>query len=293
MQLRRKVVLIVISSILLAAVPGAALVYGLAQRSVLANESVALEKQTAVVADLAMQRFARGKPKLMSFALVLEKELAKPIRPEDLAAFDALAQHDADGAWRNRREGYDGRNEAGLFLPPGDEKDNEQKVRHLRIKQVMDTFGAAASEPLENVWYLSPERGEVIFDRNIPEFTFNMKADTDYTQTPWLTFTSPRLNPNREFRFTPPLFDPVANFWMVSALYPLYVNGQWIGSLGEDMQYRRGPARGFRVPAGKLARPALGIGSGRPVAWHTGDRTGPCGRVHRHFPSLSGHQRNA
>ena len=235
MQLRKKMVLIVIASILLTAVPGAALIYRFAERNIRVSASSKLEETTATLAQLAMQRFAEGKPKLSALARLLQQELAQPIRPDELAAFHETMERNPDGAWRNRKPGYDGKHEAGIFLPPDAELSDLQKIRHLRIKQVMDTFGAAASKPLENVWYLSPQRSEIIFDRALPEFVFDMNADTDYTQTPWLTYTSPQLNSGREFRFTPPLYDPVPKLWMVSAVYPLYINGQWIGSLGEDM----------------------------------------------------------
>jgi len=236
MHVRRKMVLIVTASILLTAVPGAALIYSYAQRSILASEAAVLKKVTAGFAASAMQRFAQGKPKLAALAHLLEKELAPPVRPEEIAAFHKTMQRNADGVWRNRKPGYDGNSEAGIFLPPNTQENDTQKVLHLRIKHVMDSFGAAASKPLENVWYLSPHRSEIIFDRTFPEFAFDQQADNDYTGTPWVTYTSPRLNPKREFRFTPPLFDPVPRVWMVSALYPLYLKDQWIGSLGEDMQ---------------------------------------------------------
>jgi diguanylate cyclase (GGDEF)-like protein/PAS domain S-box-containing protein len=236
MDVRKKMVLIVTASILLTAVPGATLIYGYAQRSILANESVVLENATAGFTASVMQRLAQGEPKLASLAHILEKELAKSIQPGEIEAFHKIMERNSDGVWRNRRQGYDGRYEAGVFLPPNAQEGDVQKVRHLRIKHIMDTFGAAASKPLENVWYLSPHRSEIIFDRTFPDFAFDQKADNDYTQTPWVTYTSPQLNPKREFRFTPPLFDPVPKVWMVSALYPLYVDGRWIGTLGEDMQ---------------------------------------------------------
>lgn len=236
MDVRRKLVLIVSASILLTAVPGAALIYNYAQHKILANESSILEKVTAGLAATATQRFAQGEPKLKSLAHLLEDELEKPIRPGEVTFFYNSMERNSDGVWRNRKPGYDGLNEAGIFLPPNPTESDMQKVRHIRIKRVMDIFGAAANKPMENVWYLSPHRSEIIFDRTFPEFAFDQKSDNDYTKTPWVTYTSPELNPRREFRFTPPLYDPVPKVWMVSALYPLYVHDQWIGSLGEDMQ---------------------------------------------------------
>ncbi len=236
MNIRQKVILIVMASILVTAVPGIALIYSYAQRSILATESAELEHSTARIAKSVEYRFSKSKPKLASFAHVLEKELAKPIKPSEIEAFHSIMEMNPDGVWRNRKTSYNGSLEAGIFLPKNTNESDKQKIQHLRIKNAMDTFGAAASEPFENIWYLSLDRSEIIFDRALPEFVFEQKHDNDYTQTPWVTYTSPQLNPQRETKFTPPLFDPVPKIWMVSAIYPLYVDGKWIGSLGEDMQ---------------------------------------------------------
>jgi|GEM_PF-708653 len=236
MDIQKKIVAIVTASILLTVVPGAWLMYNFAEHRMLEAASEKLNQMTAGFAGVAMQRFSQGEPKLKALARILEKELAQPEQPQELLAFKQTLQLNPDGVWRNRQPGFDGLNESGVFLPASAALSDAQKVWHLRIKKTLDTFGAAASQPLENVWYLSPQRSEIIFDRAYPEFAFEQKADNDYTQTPWVTGTSPTLNPQRVFTFTPPLFDPVPKVWMVSAIYPLYVGGQWIGSLGEDMQ---------------------------------------------------------
>ena len=236
MDIQKKIVAIVTASILLTVVPGAWVIYNYAENRVLETASVKLNQMTAGFAAVAMQRFSQGEPKLKALARILEKELGQPVQAAELAAFNQTLEVNPDGVWRNRQPGFDGVNESGVFLPASAATSDAQKVLHLRIKRTLDTFGAAASKPLENIWYLSPQRSEIIFDRSYPQFAFEQKADNDYTQTPWVTGTSPKQNPQRAFGFTPPLYDPVPKVWMVSAIYPLYVDGQWIGALGEDMQ---------------------------------------------------------
>ncbi len=235
MSLRQKMVLIVITGILISAVLGTALIYELVQRKVLAHEIDNLQKVTAKFTSIAAQRFSECEPKLKNLARLLEVELSKPIQQNEIKSFHQLFEQNADGVWRSRKPNLNGQFEADIFLPPNAQENDAQKIQHLRIKRIMDIFGAAATKRSENVWYLSPNRSEVIFDKNYPDFVFEQQADNDYTQTPWVTYATPKLNPNRELRFTPSLFDPVPKVWMVSAVYPLYVNNEWIGSLGEDM----------------------------------------------------------
>jgi diguanylate cyclase (GGDEF)-like protein/PAS domain S-box-containing protein len=236
MNIRQKMVLIVISGILLSATLGTTLIYKFVQREVLASEAMTLEKITSKFTAVASRRFSEPEIKLKSLAKLLESELNKPIKKDEIKAFHQLMEKNADGVWRNKKEKFDGKQESGIFLPPNAKESDLQKIQHLRIKKTMDVFGASASRYLENVWYLSPHRSEVIFDKIFDNFVFDLPADNDYTQTPWVTYTNPELNPSHLFRFTPPIFDPISKIWMIGAIYPLYANNQWIGSLGEDIQ---------------------------------------------------------
>ncbi len=235
LNIRQKMGFIVITGVLMSAVLGTALIYELVQRKILANEIDNLQKVTAKFTSTSAQRFSESEPKLKSLARLLEMELSKPIQKGEIESFYQLFEKNLDGVWRSRKPSSNGEFEAGIFLPPNSQETDAQKIQHLRIKRIMDIFGASATKRFENVWYLSPNRSEIIFDKNYPNFVFEQQADNDYTKTPWVTYSTPELNPNRELRFTPPLFDPVPKVWMVSAIYPLYVNNEWIGSLGEDM----------------------------------------------------------
>lgn len=236
MDIRQKMAVIVIASILLTAMPSSILVYRYAQSQFLSHEITILIEITQRQADIASQRLLQGRAKLENLSRLLQVELSKPVKPGEIDEFYRGMSRYPDGVWRNRKPPFNGSNESGIFLPPNPQESDVQKIRHWRIKKIMDVFGSAASKRMENVWYLSLQRSEIIFDTTFPNFAFDQNANNDYTSTPWVTYASPDLNPERTFGFTPPLFDPVPRVWMVSALYPLYVGDEWIGSLGEDMQ---------------------------------------------------------
>lgn len=235
-DIQKKIALIIVASTLVTAIPSSFLAYRYIGDRFLTSELDELIEVTRHQAELATQRFSEARPKLEGLARVLQKELSKPIKAHEIDEFYDLMELNSDGVWRNKRSRYNGLTESGIFLPQNPQQSDSQKVLHLRIKQVMDTFGSAAHKRHENVWYLSPYRSEIIFDTTFPEFAFDQQADNDYTSTPWVTYTTPELNLHKKLVFTPPLFDPVPGVWMVSALYPLYLNDKWIGSLGEDMQ---------------------------------------------------------
>jgi diguanylate cyclase (GGDEF)-like protein/PAS domain S-box-containing protein len=228
--------LIVVASILLTAIPASVALYLYTREQILDNEISKLVTVTDSQAEVARQHLLESRPKLEGLARLLQAELAKPARAAELRRFYQTMQLNPDGIWRNIRPPYNGMTESGIFLPNSPQETDAQKILHMRIKSVMDSFGSAARRHMENVWYMDPYRSIVIFDTTFPNFVFTQKADHDYTQTPWVTYTMPAANPERKFGFTPPLNDPVTNTWMVSAIYPLYLHDQWIGALGEDMQ---------------------------------------------------------
>jgi len=236
MKINRKLVLIVVASILLTAIPASVALYLYTRGEILDNEIAKLVTVTNSQAEVARHRLLESKPKLEGLARLLQSELAKPIGAQEIRQFHRVMELNPDGIWRNRKPAFDGNTESGVFLPNSPQETDAQKILHMRIKDVMDSFGAAARRHTENVWYMDPYRSIVIFDTTFPDFVFTQKADHDYTQTPWVTYTMPAANPDRRFGFTPPLNDPVTGTWMVSAIYPLYLGDAWIGSLGEDMQ---------------------------------------------------------
>lgn len=236
MRIREKLGLIVITSMLVTAIPAAWWVTSYAKDKILNREIKNLLAVTQNQSEVASERLQSGEAKLKGLARLLQDRLRSPVQQSEINAFQRQMTLNEDGVWRNKRDNYDGEQEAGIFLPDSPELSARQKVVNLRIKEVMDTFGSAANRLHENVWFLSPHGSEVIFDTTFPDFVFDQAASNDYTQTPWVTFTSPEHNPDRQYTFTPPLFDPVPKVWMISALYPLYLDDEWIGSLGEDMQ---------------------------------------------------------
>jgi len=235
MNAGRKLMLIVIASVVLVTIPAAGIIYQLAKENLMGREADNLVSETRSIVAVHSQNLAQAEPGLKALALKLEKALDQPVEADETSAFDQLVQHDPDGAWRSRRENFDGTLEAGMFLPLDAPLDAAQKIQHLRSKRVLDVFGGSVTEPFTNVWMLTHGKTEIIYDHGVPDFALLMAADTDYTKTDWLTLGSPATNPERGLRWTPPLYDPVPKSWMVSAVMPVDVQGRWIGTVGHDI----------------------------------------------------------
>lgn len=227
--------LIVTTSVALVTIPAAGIIYYFAKQDLMSTKAINLVGETKSLVASHSQNLAQAESSLKSLTRLLNKSLSAPPEKNEDAIFAAMVHHDADGAWRSPREGFDGSIEAGVFLPPDAPLDPAQKRLHIRSKRVLDVFGGSITAPFTNVWLLTHGKTEVIQDHGVPDFALQMAADTDYTKTDWVTLGSPVVNPERGLRWTPPLFDPVPKSWMVSAIMPLDVQGHWVGTVGHDI----------------------------------------------------------
>jgi len=235
MNVGHKLMLIVISSVALVTIPATGAIYYYAKHKLLNSEAVALVGETRVLVATSAPQLAQAEVSLKSLSHMLVKSFIAPPQLGETASFDHLVQQDQDHAWRSKLAGSDGNFEAGIFLPPTASMDANQKILHLRSKGIIDSFAGSINAPFSNVWLLTSDKTEVIYDRSMPDFVTRMPADNDYSQTPWLTLGDPVKNPERDLRWSSPLFDPVSQSWIVSAVLPVDVKGHWIGNIGHDI----------------------------------------------------------
>jgi diguanylate cyclase (GGDEF)-like protein/PAS domain S-box-containing protein len=235
MNVGRKLILIVATSVALVTIPSTGVIYYFAKHEMLANESATLVAETKTIVASNTHDLMKAEISLKSLSRLIRINLVKPPQIGEVAAFDQLIERNADGAWRSQRDKFDGNSEAGLFFPPDASFDIDQKLLHLRSKHIMDDIAGSINEPFSNIWLLTPSKTEIIYDHGVTDFVMQMAAETDYTKTPWMTLGDPTTNPERGMRWTPPLFDPVPKSWMVSAVLPVDVKGHWVGNIGHDI----------------------------------------------------------
>tara|TARA_R110002050_G_scaffold71891_1_gene154610 strand:+ start:43921 stop:47745 length:3825 start_codon:yes stop_codon:yes gene_type:complete len=229
--------LIVVVSVISVTLPSVWFYYQSAKQALLQSELIKLTMQTqkAIAYDELLLKLAE--PKLTALSRLLAKQSEQPVTKEtgDLFA-DKIMQFE-DGAWRNRQQYYNGRQQTGLFLPSDILLTEQNKQFYLSALGIFDVFGASTTtNPIfNNVWMLGHDRSELIFNLSHPDFVYLMAEDTDYTNTPWMRLASPEDNPDRVLKWTPALFDPVPEAWIVSAVYPLDIAGEWRATLGMDI----------------------------------------------------------
>lgn len=236
-----------ILSILLISIPGGLFLNIYAKKGIVDKEVRFMVTESDSILRAYMSRFTLSEQKLVNFREILLQELEKPVRQEEVAEFMDQFTLGTDGIWRNDRTVFNGNKESGFYLPNDRYLTEVEKVKYLRIKKIMDTYGSASTRNYENIWMLTQSRGEIIFDKTYPTYVFLMDSKTNFTQTPWLTLGNEIKNPYREHQFTPPLYDPTSKAWMVSSIMPMDFKGEWLGNIGEDMQLNEVISSIFKV----------------------------------------------
>jgi diguanylate cyclase (GGDEF)-like protein/PAS domain S-box-containing protein len=234
MNVGRKLMLIVVTSVALVTIPAAIGIYQFTKNKLLTSEAAELEKDTNAIIATASENLSGYDLSMQALSNTLIKALSLPPQRGEEAAFNLLIEKSPDGAWRSKFKSNSGDMQSGLFLPPDAPLDAEQKRLHLRAKHVLDAFANSITSPTGNVWLLTLDKTEVVFDYNHPNLVDLIPADSDYTKTPWITLGDTSTNPGRRLRWTPPSYDAPSKLWRISAVMPLDVNGRWIGTIGRD-----------------------------------------------------------
>ena len=176
--------------------------------------------------------------------------------PPTAARFEQVFRRDADGSWRIPRQHFDPQQDANAWIPPDVPLTDANKRFYLHALDVTRGFGQGAlHDPLVNSWMLPLINGMTAYWPTKPQYLYDAAADLDYRQTPWVTLTDPKVNPEHGPRWVGPEFDPAAKDWSLSVVAPFFRNGVWAGSVGHDMVVSRLLGNLFDKSQQSLARP--------------------------------------
>ncbi len=155
---------------------------------------------------------------------------------EESISLESLTALSPDGVLRSRRDQFDARVSAGIWIPASVTLDDGLRRMFVRAYRITNLFRQGAlNGRFASSWVLPLVNGEAIFFPDDPEFIFNATPETDYRATPWVQLTSPAQNRDHGARWTPVSFDETAGQWMVSVIAPFFRDGIWAGSVGHDL----------------------------------------------------------
>lgn len=233
-RLSRQIMVALTVSVFVVGVPSALLLHHLSERWAINDAKRVIgalqdSKVREIEADLAQARTSLDK--LSAF---IAKEMAEPVSLEDDTNFALRFTTYPDGAIRSDSQHFDGRVQAGTYIDPKTPRTPFTRALHARLAPIIELYGAAQLTRFDTLWLLTRWHSMIVMMPRVPRYVFDATPEDDYNETEWIEGADPSINPDRQMYWTKPTYDQVSRSWMVSAVRPLDIGGEWIGTIGHD-----------------------------------------------------------
>lgn len=233
-RLSRQLIAALAISVFLIGAPAGLLLYFLSERWAIDDAkritlSIQESKQREIEAALAMADSSLAK--LQGFVATA---MTAPASASDEVALSHLVVPFADGSMRSDPKTFDGREHAGIYLDPTTPRTDAVAAFHARLQPIVDLYGAGTVPRFDTLWLLTRWHSMIVLMPRVPTYIWDATPDDNYNETEWIKGADPAANPDRSLYWTKPTYDTVSRSWMVSAVKPLDLNGEWIGTIGHD-----------------------------------------------------------
>lgn len=233
-RLSRQLIAALAISVFLIGAPAGLLLYFFSERSTLEDAKrivlgIQESKQHEIEAALAM-----ADPSLSKLQGYIKAALEPAAGHDDQLALKQLVIPFIDGSMRPDPKKFDGRQHAGMYLDPRTPRTDAVAAFHARLQPIIDVYGAGTIPRFDTLWLLTRWHSMIVLMPRVPTYIWDATPDDDYNVTEWITGADPAINPARNLYWTKPAYDPVSRSWMVSAVKPLDVGGEWVGTVGHD-----------------------------------------------------------
>jgi signal transduction histidine kinase len=163
------------------------------------------------------------------------RQLARGTDPRKVSRFDALLTRYPDGTIRNRKEIYDGKVNAGVFIPPHHPITPAFKSFIVTLMEVTEVYGKTFRANFQDTYFTTPENVMVILWPEAPNWTMEMAADFDMTKEEYVWVADAKHNPGRKTVWTGLFYDKVGATWMSSGETPIYQGDRHLATVGHDV----------------------------------------------------------
>lgn len=202
-----------------------------------------IERTKGTLADYVSERGARERilfSESKRTHLFLIEEFTKSYAtfakdPALKAKFTQLTALNGDQVIRSRTHGFDGKKLPGIFLNTPRVPDRSLMAKTLAAFEVSGKFGPAFHHTFQDTYFTFPENGIVLYWPEFPNWVFDAKNTLQFAREEYYSVATPEKNPSKGFVWTAQFYDKVSRVWMVTASTPIYIDGQFAGSVHHDI----------------------------------------------------------
>lgn len=225
---------------LLLAVLGTYVAYYLLFRAIEEQAVINLHKHVAERARHEETQFAQIADNLNLAVRAFLERYAQPDPPGYIERWDELFVRDPhDGAWRSRRDRFDGTRDTTLWVHRDTVLTDEVKRRLLILFDVHERLRPAWIGSFRSLWASIPEMSVLGFDPLIPNWAYETPGDWDQNASEWATIADPQHNPGRRMVWSKSIVEGNGGECYVSVCLPVYVGDRYVATFGHDIRVFR------------------------------------------------------
>jgi len=162
-------------------------------------------------------------------------QLARQQNQDPKAQFEQLLVKNKDGTFRNRPENFDGRREAGVYIPSSVPNTPETRRHVVLLYNLLNSYGSAWRNRFQNTYINTPENITIVYWPEVPNWIPNIVAGFDMTKEDYFLVSNKQNNPERKTAWTDFYYDKVSKLWLVTCSTPVDINGKHIITIGHDV----------------------------------------------------------
>ncbi|MDI1260896.1 ATP-binding protein [Aquabacterium sp.] len=211
-----------------------ALIYRDTVQDVRALTAKNLQEVLAARAELDAQPFEVAQDNILRLRDAWLERLRAMGDADPQAEFNAWFARDRDGVTRIRPERDDHHRLPSMGLLVGVEHDALLRRQVMSAFDLLREWGPLMTERYYSAYIALQGKGIIMYS---PSVNWGRLVDKDTTDVdePSVRRASLGLNPKRSTTWTDLYFDDKARTWMVSAVAPIDVAGQWVGLASQDV----------------------------------------------------------
>lgn len=166
--------------------------------------------------------------------LFLDRD-ARPVTSDVDKQWQSRNELSPDGAWRTRREGFDPRRRASMWVGSNAPVTFPLKTRVLRAENILNDFILGWVDDFPSLYFIFPQQVNVGYDARIPNWVWQAKADYDTCAAPYFQDATPERNPEGRIVWGAAVREPVSQVPYVSVTLPIQRGKEFIGIVGHDI----------------------------------------------------------
>ena len=138
-----------------------------------------------------------------------------------------------NGALRTNPSAFPKSDISGVFVSSRTKLSTNDRKIISAMELYFSSYSKGIRNSVFNNYFISRDQFIRIYP---PKWAMEVESDHDFTKDIFFTPADPENNPDRKPVWTPVYYDSIWKTWMTSLLVPVYINDEFMGIIGHDLE---------------------------------------------------------